>query len=415
MKRLTLALLIVTLAPVELYAQAAPAPGGLLVSTENVVYETTLDGTVVQSFATEHPYGGYPLGELARDIAMGQDGNLHVYNGTSAPHMSSFDTVERTWSHLNFPYWNTINNISYGGIDVDGNKVFATDMMGTRNGVVVFDTETGQGTRFAVGTDSIDLTIGLDGLLYVLSPGGSPNGRTVDVYDPDTYALVRSIDLTTIFGWTEHRAVAVDYNGDLFIADWDGEIHHVSALGALLDTINPPCGWAGRDLACSFTDIDISENGLLALGSRFGEIILTDINFSTTARFEIGDRTTFVEFVPLPPQPTVVAIDVRPGRFPNKINLSRKKNLWVSILTNPEFDATTVDPASVSLGPGSAGINRSPRIEDTDGDGDLDLKLRFKVADIGIACGDTTLSLSGETFDGNEIVGLDSIVTKGCN
>jgi hypothetical protein len=207
----------------------------------------------------------------------------------------------------------------------------------------------------------------------------------------------------------------VDYNGDLFIANWFGKIHHVSAEGVLLDTINPPCAWAGVDLDCSFTDINISENGQLALGTRFGEIIVTDVNFSSPARFAIGDRTTFVDFVPLPPQPTEVAIDVRPGRFPNKINLSRKKNLWVSILTDPEFDATTIDPASVRLGPGGAGINRNPGIEDTDGDGDLDLKLRFKVADIGIACGDTTLSLSGETFDGTEIAGLDSIVTKGCN
>ena len=52
---------------------------------------------------------------------------------------------------------------------------------------------------------------------------------------------------------------------------------------------------------------------------------------------------------------------------------------------------------------------------DIDGDGDYDLRLRFKVSKIGIACGDTELSLSGSTFDGTEIVGTDSIVTTGCN
>lgn len=46
MKRLTLALFIATLAPVEPYAQAAPAPGNLLVSTDNVLYETTFDGVI---------------------------------------------------------------------------------------------------------------------------------------------------------------------------------------------------------------------------------------------------------------------------------------------------------------------------------------------------------------------------------
>ncbi len=412
MKRLTLALFIVTMTPVQLYAQATPAPGNLLVSTDNVLHETTLDGVVVQSIDIEHATVR-TVTETARDIAAGLDGIVHVYNGMVYPTMSSFDPVEQTWSHLDFGYWGSTNNISYGGIDVVGNSVFATDMRG--DGVIVFDTDTGQSLRFAVGTDPIDLTVGLDGLLYVLSPGGSPGGRTVDVYDPETYALIRSIDLTAIFGWTEHRALAVDYNGDLFLANWFGDIRHVSADGVLLNTISPPCGWTGRDLDCSFTDINISENGQLALGTRFGEIILTDVYFSTTARFEIGDRTTFVDFVPLPPQPTEVTIDVRPGRFPNKINLARKKNLWVSILTDSEFDASTVDPESVALGSGGAGINRNPKLVDTDGDGDLDLKLRFRVADIGIACGDTSLSLAGMTFDGTEIVGSDSIVTKGCN
>ncbi len=412
MKRLTFALLVVTLAPVELYAQAAPAPGNLLVSTDNVLYETTLDGVVVQSIDIEHPTVR-TVTETARDIAIGLDGFVHVYNGMVYPSMSSFDPVERTWSHLDFGYWGSTNNISYGGIDVVDNEVFATDMRG--DGVIIFDTDTGQSLRFADGTDPIDLTLGLDGLLYVLSPGGSPGGTTIDVYDPETYALVRSIDLTAIFGGAGQRAVAVDYNGDLFFANWIGRIHHVSADGVLLDTIRPVCRWAGVDLDCSFNDINISENGQLALGTRFGEIMLTDVYFSAPVTFSIGDRTTFVDFVPLPPQPTEVEIDVRPGRFPNKINLSRKKNLWVSILTTPDFDATTVDSASVSLGAGGAGINRNPKIEDTDGDGDLDLKLRFKVADIGITCGDTTLSLSGLTFDGTEIVGSDSIVTKGCN
>ena len=54
----------------------------------------------------------------------------------------------------------------------------------------------GTAFRFADGTASIDLTVGLDGLLYLLSPGGSPGGRTVDVYAPNTYGFVRNIHLT---------------------------------------------------------------------------------------------------------------------------------------------------------------------------------------------------------------------------
>ena len=414
MKRTTLALLVIALAPFELFADAV-VPGNLLVSTENTIYETTTDGQIVGVFPAQYPGGTYPATEYARDIAVDDDGIVHLFNGTFSPYMSSRDPALAlpTWTHQTYPNWKTVNNGSYGGIDTHLNQVFVTDML-TDNGVVSFDTESGVAFRFADGTDAIDLTVGLDGLLYVLSPGGSPNGRTIDVYDPQTYSFIRSIDLTAIFGWTAHRSMAVDFNGDLYIADWDGEINHVSAAGELLQTISPPCDWIGREIQCSFYDIDISESGQLALGSRFGEVIVTDVNFSSVSKFQIGDRGTFVEFVP---EPAVVEVemDVRPGRYPNKINLSRKKNLWISLLTDESFDATTIDPYSVRIGNAGAGINRNPRFVDTDGDGDNDLKLRFKVSEIGIACGDIELSVIAATFDGTEITATDSIVTKGCN
>lgn len=415
MNKTTAAVLIVALAPAGAVADPH-VPGNLLISSENVIYETTLDGTVVGAYASQYPGGAYPATEYARDVAVDGDGVVHLYNGTFSPYLSSRDPALAlpTWSHQTYPDWNTVNNGSYGGIDVHENQVFVTDML-TGNGVVAFDNDTGVAVRFADGTDAIDLTVGLDGLLYVLSPGGSPGGRTIDVYDPGTYAYIRSVDLTAIFGWTEHRAVAVNSNGDLYVADWDGEIHHIDAAGALVQTIAPPCDWIGFDIQCSFYDINISESGQLALGSRFGEVIVTDADFASVSKFQIGDRGTFVEFVPLPPGPTEVEIDIRPNRDPNKINLSRKKNLWVAILTTPDFDPMTVDPATVQIGPNGAFVNRSPRTSDVDGDGDIDLRLRFRVSEIGIACGDTELGITGLTVDGTEIVGTDSIVTTGCN
>lgn len=412
LKTVNVALLALAVAPAIAVAQA-PTPGNLLVITDNRVHETTPDGQTVRTIPTEYP-GGYPGTEYARDAAVSADGVIHVYNGTFSPYMSSRDTTG-SWTHQTHPNWNTANNGSYGGIDVDQNQVFVTDGLSDGNGVVAFNTDSGVSFRFAEGVDTIDLTVGLNGLLYVLSPGGSPGGRTIDVYDPETYALVDSIDLTAIFGWTEHRSIAVDANGDIFIADWDGEVHHVSAAGALVQTISPPCDWIGFEIACSFNDIDISESGQLALGSRFGEVVVTDVGFSSVSKFQIGNRGAFVEFVPEPPGPTSVEINIRPNRDPNNINLARRRNLWVAVLTTEEFDATSVDSTSVRLGPAEATINRSPRVSDADGDGDNDLRLRFAVSDIGISCGDTELILTGTTFDGTEIVGIDSIVTTGCN
>jgi len=415
MKTIALALIIATLTPAIVLADAH-MPGNLLISTENVIYETTPDGTVVAAYATQYPNGSYPATEYARDLVVDDDGIVHLFNGTFSPYLSSRDPAAGlpTWAHQTYPDWKTVNNGSYGGIDVYENQVFVTDML-TSNGVVAFDLDSNVAFRFADGTDAIDLTVGLDGLLYVLSPGGSPGGRTVDVYDPETYALLRSVDLTGIFGWNAHRAIAVNSNGDLYIADWDGEIHHVDAAGTLVQTIAPPCDWIGSEIQCSFYDINISESGQLVLGSRFGEIIVTDVDFAAVSKFQIGDRGAFVEFVPHPAGPTIVEINVRPSRDPNKINLSRKKNLWVAILATEDFDPLTVDPASVGLGANGAGINRNPKMSDVDGDGDIDLRLRFKVSDIGIVCGDSELTLTGLTYDGTEIIGTDAIVTTGCN
>lgn len=298
--------------------QAAPvSTGSLVVSASNNIFEYNRSGELIQNFDIVYP-GGYTVTEYARDIAVDTNGYLHVYNGTFDPYLSTYRPDTDSWSHTGYSGLDTNNNVSYGGIDVyspasmpeystpfGGSTVFMTDMNAPDQGIVAFN-DMGI-TRFAENISPIDLTVGLDGLLYALSPGGSPGGRNVHIYDPETYSLVNSIDLTSIFGWTEHRSIAVSRSGDLFIADWDGEVHHVSHDGILLDTINPVCDWAGYATSCDFVDIDISMDGAIALGSRFGEVFLTDTSFSSISSFDVVNSSVFVEFAPSPiPVPATV-------------------------------------------------------------------------------------------------------------
>jgi hypothetical protein len=110
-----------------------------------------------------------------------------------------------------------------------------------------------------------------------------------------------------------------------------------------------------------------------------------------------------------------VAIDIKPGSFPNSINPRSRGVIPVAILTTPSFDATTVDPTTVRFGrTGSEATPVQSALEDVDGDGDTDLILHFNTQDTGIVCGDTAASLTGETLSGQAIVGTDSIKTVGC-
>lgn len=110
-----------------------------------------------------------------------------------------------------------------------------------------------------------------------------------------------------------------------------------------------------------------------------------------------------------------VAIDIKPGSDPNSINPGSKGVIPVAILTTGGFDAATVDPAAVRFG--ATGTEAAPAhstLADVEGDGDTDLILHFRTPDTGIECGDTSASLTGETFGGQQIEQTDSIQTVGC-
>ena len=110
-----------------------------------------------------------------------------------------------------------------------------------------------------------------------------------------------------------------------------------------------------------------------------------------------------------------VSLDIKPGSSENSVNPNSRGRIPVTILTTETFDASTVDPTSVRFG--STGTEAAPvhwALEDVDGDGDLDLILHFNTQETGILCGDTSASLTGETFSGQAIGGSDAITTVGC-
>jgi hypothetical protein len=110
-----------------------------------------------------------------------------------------------------------------------------------------------------------------------------------------------------------------------------------------------------------------------------------------------------------------VDIDIKPGSFPNSINLTSVGVIPVAILTTDTFDATTVDPSSVRFGPDLAFmVHRKAHEEDVDEDGDLDLVFHFDTQETGFACGDIEASLTGQTLDGTPIEDYGEVNLLGC-
>lgn len=107
-----------------------------------------------------------------------------------------------------------------------------------------------------------------------------------------------------------------------------------------------------------------------------------------------------------------IMIDIKPGSDPNSINLASKGVVPVAVITTDEFDATTVDPASVNF---AGAVPLRWAMEDVDGDGDIDLIFHFKTQELELDSDSTEASLTGQITDGVQIVGTDTVknVPKG--
>jgi hypothetical protein len=113
-------------------------------------------------------------------------------------------------------------------------------------------------------------------------------------------------------------------------------------------------------------------------------------------------------------EPTPVSIDVLPGDAANQVYPNKTGRLPVAILGSAEFDATQVDPATLRFGVAQATIAEPVTISNVDGLHGDDTVARFNVAETGILCNDTEVTLTGATYAGEPIAGTDTIDATQC-
>ena len=99
-------------------------------------------------------------------------------------------------------------------------------------------------------------------------------------------------------------------------------------------------------------------------------------------------------------------LDIKPGSDPNSINLKSKGVVPVAVLSDDNFDATTIDPDTVEFA-GASPLRWA--IEDVDGDGDMDMVFHFKTPELGLDESSTDATLSGEDQDGTSFDCTDKV------
>ncbi len=289
-----------------LFIVSAPAttrhftPGNLLAVSDGVVREYTPAGVETQNMLILYPEAASAR-EVVRDIVVYGNGHLGTYNGTFEPFLSTLAPDTATWWQPICSGWSTVDRPGYGGIATLGNFVYVSDMrtFGSieqrASGIVRFDIRDFSCTRFAPESEFIDLTIGQDGLLY-----GFTDARALRVYNPADMTFLKSIRLVP----ADHRAVAVNRDGDVFTAAANGRIFHLDGTDGTVvkNSLN-----VGGILA----DIDLSSEGLIVVASAEGDVVLTSEELGAFTSFKGG---TFVAWVP-PYERTEMMFSVPAGSF----------------------------------------------------------------------------------------------------
>lgn len=154
-------------------------------------------------------------------------------------------------------------------------------------------------------------------------------------------------------------------------------------------------------------EADISQSVNLAVVAPFLNNTNSRIYFGTASAVDVFDDLEISVIME-------VLIDIKPGSFPNSISLGSAGLIPVAILSSPTFDATEVNPSSVTLAGAKVkligkGDKYSCNAEDVNGDNLLDLVCHVMTAQFLIESGDSVAVLEAETFSGQAIRGQDSI------
>jgi outer membrane protein assembly factor BamB len=325
--------------------------------------------------------------------------NGKVYSGThnfdnNAPTLIALNEADGTvaWkydyylNHNNIVAFINHNGVTVADEDGDGNlEVYfgVVTWTGTDDTAICLDEATGTEEWTAnIGGWSTSTPVAHNGKLYM---GSDDN----NLYSLD--ASTGTVVWKYLTGGQVYSAPAVSGDGKIVFGSTDHTYYVVKESDGSL--IWKYYTGASRVLG-SPAIADVDCNGIVFAGNENGNIYA----------FGNLDSSCVIE----------VTIDIKPGSYPNSINLGNNGNVPVAILGSPTFDVTTVNPYSISLAGAAVNLKgkaQTPQTsyEDVNGDGFMDLIVHVSTESLVVSEGDTEAILTGMTYDGIPISGKDSI------
>lgn len=247
----------------------------------------------------------------------------------------------------------------------------------------------------------------IPGILLIIAPAcfaqtDYDDGGIHDVTSPEDHLNINttgsSVPGTTVNLYAEISDYAVVGSGGFLNIYSGGVVNYISVTSVPIPAVVTVYGTGFGG------DGDFSVDG---------QVTFTGGSGTLTGYYGDGSAIDLFFFsdVPIYLEPPVVSeeeieIDIKPGSYPNSINLKSNGVVPVAVLTTDDFDASTVDPATVEFA-GASPLRWA--MCDVDEDGDEDMIFHFKTQELNLDENSTEAELTGKTNGGDDITGTDDV------
>jgi len=261
--------------------------GDLLVSADDYLQEYQQTGARVSSIGIPQPPN--QVNQQSKGLTVDSFGKVDVLIGNFDLYLDTYGPGTSSWSQQTFTGWSVVGRTIYGDAAAFQNYVFSNDMAtgnypDTLKGLIRFDMSGGPTVRFADSQDFVDVTMGLDGLLY------GNTGQSVYVYDPVTLALVRTINFSSLV--YDVPSVAVDAAGNIIAAEYGGTVVKIDPTGTqILASLNLTSGPHGTGE--SLCHLALDSDGQVAIGDTLGTVFLTNESLASYSFFDVIPYTIY--------------------------------------------------------------------------------------------------------------------------